>query len=67
MKLELEFTNGQVATAEVEEFNVSGDQNFFETLKSIKENNKHITLNENETGKVYKYEGKDLVSFKVIL
>ena len=33
MKLELEFTNGQVATAEVEEFNVSGDQNFFETLK----------------------------------
>lgn len=67
MELELEFTNGQIATAEVEEFNISGGQNFFEVLKTVKKDNKPINLTERETGQVRKYEGKDLVSFKVIL
>ncbi|MGY0683453.1 hypothetical protein ACW7DJ_02265 [Mammaliicoccus sciuri] len=66
MKVEMEFKNGIKAILDSDINYIKGEGDFLENLIELKENNKPITLTD-KNGKLAKFEGKNIVSAKIIL
>lgn len=65
MKLEMEFKDGVKATLDGNINYIKDEGDFLENLKALKEDNVQITLTD-KNGNLAKFEGKNIVSAKII-